>query len=121
MDSCPRIHAAYLWVVLHDTADLLHHVNTALSMQGIDQLGQVGIAVADGPVLQRGIRPLVVRRVAIWEGGDLPLCGVGQWLIHVYPLGAHLSRHQLQDIHPWAEKENQTCELFVQPLISHSL
>lgn len=91
---------AYLWVVLHDAADLLHHVDAALSVQCVNQLGQVGVAVPDGPVLQRGVRPLVIRRVAVGKGGHLPLCGVGQRLVDVYPLRAHLSRHQLQDIHP---------------------
>ncbi|TNN85000.1 hypothetical protein EYF80_004654 [Liparis tanakae] len=63
--SPPHIHSAHLWVVLHDTADLLHHVDAALSVQGVDQLGQVGVAIPDGPMLQRGVRPLVIRRVAV--------------------------------------------------------
>lgn len=54
------IQPAYLWVVLHDTTDLLHHVNAALAVQGVNQLGQVGVAVPDGPVLQCGVRPLVI-------------------------------------------------------------
>lgn len=103
--SCPPICSLYLWVVLHDTADLLYYINAALSVQGVDQLGQVGVTVPDGPVLQRGIRPLVIWRVAIGEGGHLPLRGVGQRLINVYPVGAHMSCHQPQDIHPWAEWE----------------
>lgn len=94
--SCPP----YLWVVLHDAADLLHHIDAALPVQGVDQLGQVGVAVPDGPVLQGGVCPLVIGRVAIGEGSHLPLCGVGQRLIDVDPLGAHLGRHQFQNIHP---------------------
>lgn len=85
--------SAYLGVVLHHTADLLHHVDAPLTVQGVNQLGQVRVAVADGPVLQGGVRPLVVRWVTIGEGRHFPLSDVGQGLVHIYPLGSHLGRH----------------------------
>lgn len=100
---------AYLGVVLHHTADLLHHVDASLTVQGIDQLSQVRIAVTDGPVLQRSIRPLVVRRVTIGEGRHFPLSDVGQGLVHIYPLGSHLGCHYFQDIHPWTQREDNKC------------
>lgn len=84
---------AYLGVVLHHTADLLHHVDAPLTVQGVNQLGQVCVVVADGPVLQGGVRPLVVRRVTIGEGRHFPLRDVGQGLVDIYPLGSHLGRH----------------------------
>lgn len=98
--------ATYLWVVLHHPADLRHYVNATLPVQSVDQLWQVGFAVPDGPVLQGGISTLVVGRVAVWKGCQLSLRGVGQQLVEVDPLGAHLSRHQLEDVHTCQEENS---------------
>lgn len=95
--ECP----AYLWVVLHDTADPLHYVNAALSVQAVDQLGQISVAVPDGPVLQSCICPFVIWRVAIGEGCHLALRSISQRLIDVDPLGTHMGCHHLQDVDPW--------------------
>lgn len=97
---------AYLRIVFHDAPYLLHHVNAAVAVQGVDELGQVSVPVADGPVLQGSVCPVVVRLVAIGEGCHLALCGIGQGLVHVDPLAANLSCHQLQDVHTWVKRED---------------
>lgn len=89
---------AHLRIVFHDTAYLVHHVDAALAVKGIDQLSQVGITVTYGPVLQGSVRPLVICRVAVGKGGHLSLVGTGQGLVHVNPLTANLCCHQLQDV-----------------------
>lgn len=94
----------YLRVVLHDTAYLLHYVDAPLSVQGIYQLGQVGVAVPYGPVLQSRVSPLVIGRVAVGEGRYLTLCSISQQLIDVNPQGSDVSSNQLQDVHPYVER-----------------
>ncbi len=92
---------AHLRIVFHDTAYLVHHVNAALAVKGIDQLCQVGVTVAYGPVLQSSVCPLVISRVAVGKGRHLSLGGTSQRLIHVNPLTANLCCHQLQDVNTY--------------------
>lgn len=95
---------AYLRIVFHDAPYLLHHVNAAVAVQGVDELGQVGVPIADGPVLQGSVCTLVVRLVAVGECCHFTLCGIGQGLVHVNPVAANLSCHQLQDVHTWVKR-----------------
>lgn len=105
--SCSTVTPAYLRVVLHDPADLCDHIDATLSVQSVDELCQVRFTVPDGPVLQCGVRPLVIGGVAVAKGRHLSLCGVGQQLVEVDPLGANLGRHQLQNIHPYERTETK--------------
>lgn len=99
---CPDLHQSparrYRRGVLHEAADLLHHVVAAVLAECADELGQAGLGPADGPVLQGGVGALVVGRVAVGESRHLPLAGVAQELVDVLPLAPHLRRHQLEDV-----------------------
>ena len=95
-------------VVLHDVADLVQQLGEVVLLQGVDEGGQAGVGVPQGPAPQSRLRSLRLRGVAAADGQHLRLARPAQRLEHAHPLGPQPRGHHPQEVHTWRGRQGQT-------------